>query len=156
MQGIPANQVISGLVRAGSAVYLHTTAGDATYLAELRTNATGVSFAQPVAVPNGRLIGSLVNNQLVIVGNRSEASGEGSQSGSRVNVVQVRGGSAAIQSIDLEASVSNASFSADGQTLFVSGTAGGIKVLSISGGLRTVPNWLRQPVRSVPALMVAL
>ncbi len=63
-----------------------------------------------MAVPNGRLIGSLVNNQLVIVGNRSDASGEGSQSGSRVNVVQVRGGSAAIQSIDLEASVSNAIF----------------------------------------------
>lgn len=137
VQGVPQHHRMSGVVRAGNTVYLQLASGDVNYVAEMRTGQNGLTIGQPLEVPSGTLIGSAVDQRLAVLGNRSELSGEDEQVGSKVTVVQIRGGSASIDSLDLDTSVSNLSYSQDGQLLFAALQSGGVEVFTTSGGVRS-------------------
>ena len=137
VQGIPSNQRVTGLVKAGSDVYLQLTAGDSNYVSAMQVSASGVTIGQPVAIPTGSIIGSSVANRLAVLGSRSQMSGEDQQLGAKVSMVELRGSSASIQSVELDSSVSSVSYSADGQYLFAALSGGGVEVFTTGGGLRS-------------------
>lgn len=139
VQGVANNQRISGVVRAGNQVYLQLTSGDNSYVAPLRISVgqSGVGIGQALAIPNGTLVGSAINDRLAVLGTRSQASGEDQQPGAKLSVVQISGVTAGVQSTELDQAVTNLSYSADGQWLFAALQGGGVAVFTTNGGLKS-------------------
>lgn len=137
VQGVSNSQRISGIARAGSQVYLQLTNADATYVAELRASQSGVSIGQPSQIPAGTLVGSSADDRLALLSSRSRLGSEDQLQGAKVSVVQIRGSTIAVDSLELEESVTSLSYSADGQLLFAALEGGGVNVFTTSGGLKS-------------------
>ncbi len=136
LQSVSGNQRISGIVQAGDTVLVQLTNGQDSSVAPLQVGRTGVTLGQPVAIPTGTLVGSPVTNRVAVLSNRAELFASNQVAPARVSIVQLRGTTASIESIDSDQPLGSLSFSADGQLLFAAQQSGGLKVFTTAGGLK--------------------
>ena len=137
VQGLSNSQHMSALVRTGNTVYVQLAGSDTNFVAALQTTDTGVSVGQPVAIPNGTVVGSSVTNRLAVFGSRSQFSGEDQELGSKISLVQLRGETASIESVKVASAVAGLNLSTDGKLLFASLKGGGVEVYSTVNGLKS-------------------
>ncbi len=138
VQGLSSGQRVVGLVRGGSSVFMQLTAGDANYVARIQAGSSSVSVGPRIAIPMGLVVSSPIQDRLAVLGSPSAGSGEDQQQGAKISVVQIKDTTASIESTQLESTLTNLTYSADGRYLFAVQTGGGVRVYTTESGLKSV------------------